>query len=531
MVSAQAAWPIPATASRSTVLRRAIPYCLVAVVTALYLFPFVRTLSGSPDDGIYLYAGQRVAEGAIPGRDFVQENAPGAYYWLAGFFRAFGISLITARAVLFITGLATILIVFYLARRAGSTGWHSAIFVLITSIPLMPINSPHYDSNLFALAAFAILLQGFDSLSQGNSPWWHFAVAGLLTGWVSCILQQKGFLFLLAFCISAVAVHKARGLRPVILMVISYASVIAALLGLYLVKGALYDLYFSFVKLPLTTYHGLTRVTYGFPLWTVWFPTLYAEFRKAGPILVALPLLLEISLPLLCIIGIPALIAALGWVWRSVAFSKELLPYWICAYAMWISEIHRQDLSHLRNGCVLLMILLFVLCERFGKWPAKTFVMAVVVGTVLLASTNLFTALRARQIVASRRGNLPSEKKFPLLDELIARTRPGDYAFVYPYSPAYYFLADVQNPTRFSVIVDQNKANPLMPELVRDLDKNRPRYALVDTTLLGDGLRKLFPAFHAPAPQDRVVDCYIAAHYHPVMSDSGFELLERNARR
>ena len=122
-----------------------------------------------------------------------------------------------------------------------------------------------------------------------------------------------------------------------------------------------------------------------------------------------------------------------------------------------------------------------------------------------------------------------ARQDLPLLSDLIARTKPGDLVFVYPYAPLYYFLADVRNPTRFNVIVDQSVVNPLVREAVRDLQTKKPRYVVADTSLLGQGMTTMFPALQVPAPKDRAVDCYVASHYHLLKAESGWQLLERNA--
>src|SRR5689334_24630307 len=86
--------------------RVAIPYLLLAALSAAYLFPFVQILTWNPDEGIYLYGAQLAARGAIPGHDFVELQGPGSFYWLALFFKLFGTSIYTARAVLLLTGVA-----------------------------------------------------------------------------------------------------------------------------------------------------------------------------------------------------------------------------------------------------------------------------------------------------------------------------------------------------------------------------------------------------------------------------------------
>jgi hypothetical protein len=487
----------------------------------------MRVLSGATDEGLYVYASQEAAEGAIPGRDFVQENPPGAYYWLALFFRLFGTSMTTARTVLFFTGIATVVLLVHLTRRIGNHGIFVGLFVLVTSIPLTPINSPHYDSNLFALAAFAVFLAGADSMLQGTEKKWPFIVAGLLAGWVSCLLQHKGFLFLAAFVLSILVLHRRRGIRPSLLMVASYVSVLIAQVIPYLIWGAFRDFFFSTVMMPLSGYQSVNRVRYGYPLWSVWFPGLFGHLHANLSGFMTAPALVALSLPFLLMLVLPFLLAVLGYLWRRRVFEKRLIPYWIAAYAMWLSELHRQDLSHLRNGCILLVLLFFVLCKQFGKRGFKYLAISVAMGTVALGTTTLNGTLYARQPITTRRGTMFAQRKDPVIDFLLAHTHSGDYAFFYPYSPVYYFLADLRNPTRLNVIVDQ-RPSPLVTEAIHDLETKKPRYAVAYTKMLGDGMRTIFPAYRPPAPKDRIIDRYLDAHYHQVAFEYGYRILERN---
>ncbi len=527
MSSASLAWPAAKLSIRSGAFHRIGLYLLVALIAGMYLFPFMHVLSGATDEGLYVYEAQQAAQGAIPGRDFLQENPPGAYYWLALWFRLFGTSMTTARMVLLATGVGTVLLLVYLARRIGSTGMCAAGFILITSIPLTPINSPHYDSNLFALAAFAVFLAGADSMLEDRIRYWPFLFAGLLAGWVSCLLQQKGFLFLAAFLASLFFLHRRRAIRPCVLMITAYASVLIAQIIPYLIWHALPDLFFSMVELPLSSYNHVNNVPYGYPLWTVWFPGLFGRLEANVSALVNAPILLAMTLPMLLILLAPLLVAALGYAFRARAFSKRLIPYWITAYAMWLSELHRQDISHLRNGCVLLVLLFFALCENYAGRLLRVSALTIVIGTLSLGTTVLNGALQARTPVTTRRGTLFAQAKDPVLEFLLSHTQPGEFVFVYPYAPAYYFLADVRNPTRINAIVDQ-RDNPAIEQLIRDLAANKPRYVLVQTKLIGDGIRTIFPGFPVPPPQDRLIDRYVTAHYHQVASIAAFQILERN---
>ena len=75
-----------APANRREYLR----YALVGLGSAAYLYPFLRVLWRVGDEGTLVYGAQRVAEGAVPYRDFFEVMGPGTFYWLGLFFKLFG---------------------------------------------------------------------------------------------------------------------------------------------------------------------------------------------------------------------------------------------------------------------------------------------------------------------------------------------------------------------------------------------------------------------------------------------------------
>jgi hypothetical protein len=244
---------------------------------------------------------------------------------------------------------------------------------------------------------------------------------------------------------------------------------------------------------------------------------------------VSIPILVTTSLPFLLLVLFPGVLATLGYVWRSRVFGPKLLPFWITGYAMWLSELHRQDLSHLRHGCYLFVVLFFILCERYGPRIYRHIGLAVTVGTLLMGFVMFKGALRADVPISTRRGLMFAHEPDPVLQFLVTHTRPGDYVFVHPYAPVYYFSANLRNPTRLSTIVDQRRT-VLIDETVRLLEMHKPEYAIEDTTLMGDGFKTLFPAFKPPPPNDRPIDTYLSIHYHQIRMAGAFRILQRDSK-
>ena len=235
-----------------------------------YLYPIMRVVQWTVDEGALQYGAQLVANGSLPSRDFVEVMGPGSFYWLALCFKLFGVSVGTARTVLLLTAVATVLLVFHLSRRIGASGYFAAAFILVTGVPSMAINSPHYDSNLLALLAFAIFLSAMCRLNEdhgGTASSALLFLAGSLTGLVDCVVQTKGASLAAAFALSLIFLHKRRGINPSLTVFMGWACGFSIQLIWYLYKGALGDLIYANWLVPLSGYSNVNAVFYGFPLW------------------------------------------------------------------------------------------------------------------------------------------------------------------------------------------------------------------------------------------------------------------------
>jgi len=112
---------------------------LVLALTAAYLLPLTQILSPPfGDGGILLYGAQRVSEGAVPGREFVEMIGPGSFYWLGLFFKLFGAGLQVSRLHLFFTGVVATGLLYAIARQVcrESEALLLWLFVLVMGIPL-----------------------------------------------------------------------------------------------------------------------------------------------------------------------------------------------------------------------------------------------------------------------------------------------------------------------------------------------------------------------------------------------------------
>jgi hypothetical protein len=100
------------------------------------------------------------------------------------------------------------------------------------------------------------------------------------------------------------------------------------------------------------------------------------------------------------------------------------------------------------------------------------------------------------------------------------RTRPGDFVYVFPNEPIYYFLFNRRNPTRFAMSYFAISREQRQ-ELVKDLEEKRPRYIVYSpNTWRVDDI-----AEDVQVPE---VVTYIRHSYHLLIQLRGVVILQRN---
>ena len=154
------AHPIPSTSSQAISRRRYIPYLVFTLCASLYFLPFMRLLMRGTDEGFLLDGAVRIAHGQIFARDFFEVVGPGTFYWLAFFFKLFGVKFLATRISLFLTSLGTALLMYFLARRVCPRYPVLPCILAFSTYfgMLWPAISHHTDSNFFALLAFTCMV-------------------------------------------------------------------------------------------------------------------------------------------------------------------------------------------------------------------------------------------------------------------------------------------------------------------------------------------------------------------------------------
>ena len=110
-------YPATQTAMRKAPSRRYASYLFFILCASLYVLPFMRLFLQGTDEGLLVNGAVRVAHGQIFARDFFEVMGPGTFYWLATFFKLFGVTFLATRICLFVTSLGTGLLMYFLVAQ------------------------------------------------------------------------------------------------------------------------------------------------------------------------------------------------------------------------------------------------------------------------------------------------------------------------------------------------------------------------------------------------------------------------------
>src|SRR5678816_3226293 len=148
-------------------------------------------------------------------------------------------------------------------------------------------------------------------------------------------------------------------------------------------------------------------------------------------------------------------------------------------------------MKHLVYGSPILLILVTRWLTESGT-AGRVALQTLRVSTVALALFNGILAVRPGSAVETRVGPIRMTERDDALDFLQTKVRPGGTAFVYPYYPMYYFLANVRNPTRYSILMHHINTPTQFEETIAALEAQKVPYVLWDTFVAGENLTRWF---------------------------------------
>jgi hypothetical protein len=500
-----------------------IPYLIFALCAGLYFLPFMRLiLPGDGDEGLLVSGAARIAHGQVFARDFFEVVGPGTFYWLALFFKLFGVTFVATRLCLFVTSMGTALAMYFASRRICKQYQVLPCILLAGTYfgSSWPAISHHVDSNCFALLAVACMIVWHDKRRLG-----FLFAAGALAGATTCILQPKGILLMLALLVWAWLQHRSRSVSLSWLgaMAGGYTGVITLTLVYFWSRHALWDLLYADVLWPARNYSGVNVVPYAQGLiHYYWDHFVIAKSGFRWTVITASILIL----PFLLVAALPAMLPVLAVRYRRNVARPEIALLWLCGVALWFSEFHRKDIPHLVFGSPLLMILFVYYLQQYRAKIADLALQILAISATCLACFNLFLALSARP-VATRVGSVALLKSDPVITALQSKANAGEEIFAYPYCAMYYFLSATTNPTRYAALLYNFNTPSQFEEVVTVLDQRRVKYVVWNKGFEKNA-KTVFPGMKKVPDDQLIVEPYLETHYKVVWADADTRIMVRN---
>jgi hypothetical protein len=327
---------------------------------------------------------------------------------------------------------------------------------------------------------------------------------------------------LLAFLIWLGIEHRRRSIALAALAWVAGGAlgVVALMLGYFWSRGALKDLIYFNVLWPYHNYGQAFSVHYAsfisdyFSHWVVPMRGINWTVGMAAVLVI----------PFLFMAAIPVVVVCLG-AWHGIRkMDPEIALYWLAGSALWLSEIHRKDISHLVFGAPLLVILCVYYLQDARQRLAKLALQALYLPSICLAAATLIVALFAYP-TATRVGQVGMAAYDPVLAAIDDHVPPGGELFIYPYGAMYYFLSATTNPTPYAVVYYNFKIGPrsVFDDVVWKLEQRKVRYVLWDRSVQAK-LQILFPM---SGLRQHIIETYLESHYKPIWSHGGTFLMER----
>ena len=511
----------------------------------VYLSIFRRHCSFEPDEGIVLQGAERILRGQVPYRDFFTFYTPGSFYLVAGIFRVFGDSFITARSSLAFAGAVCSVITFLLARRASSLGiaLFAGVLTTIAGCAYRFLVLHNWYSTLMSCLCVYATVRFYESRRVS----WAFA-AGFFASLAFLTEQSKGAGLIFGLALAwAVIAFVGR------ISVVNKKSFVAFFAGLtvpflitfsyFASQNALGSMLQSWLW-PLRHYGKANHVPYG---WQNWSQDAVTEIFRNGPLWLRAVKVLTVS-PGIIVAGLPlaALALLIYWSLRSLPrfADSELASYYViicslCAGLLLSIVIARADVIHFMYLAPLwYVVLAWIFATRnSGRfWNALRigFAFYVVAAFGLLAFLLLLNASGAHVRAETRRGMVTLSKDDAVLVYLQNHAAPEQPLLVYPYLPLYNYLTGTFSPARLDYFQSGMNTPEQAGEIISSLQSN-PEARVLFEPWFAEAISTSWPETPLAAIASDPVSGYLAKNYRVckmlISSDSAaFEFMVRKDR-
>jgi len=469
------------------------------------------------DEGIYLDGARRILTGQMPYRDFFVLTGPGTFWNVAAFFKIFGVSLASARALLIFDVALIAACLYWLATEFSSRVlgfWLAWFFVaLLAGDPGSLVVNHRWDSAALVVVAVTLLAAGLRSESH-----WPILAAGMAVGYAAWVTPPV----LLVLAPMFGWTFFVRRWKGVVSLATGVAAVSMLAAGALSATGSLGPMVQHFVW-TASQYSTANRFPYGGIIGG--YRALFSDVSGLN---------LWIRAILVFFIVLPAVVpicALLGFSAARKLWKTPLLFILACAVAAVLACAPRMDVEHLRYSSPLSYVV--ASCVLTSLLP-RNLRAPLAMGLSFVACLFLWNAVNLRshlETAQTRDGVLVGEPKdLDLERALEASVQKGESFFVFPYIPIAYFLTQGANPTRYSF---------LQPGMMADTDEDQAlaslRSAPPDKVLYADvppeSYLRLFPSSDPRRLRMAKIERWLRENYHRDLQFAqkapGYDLLIR----
>ena len=511
------------------------------------------------DEGAICTGAASILRGGVPYRDFWSIYGPGEFYLLAGLFKLFGTTLLTASVyTVFVEWIVAIFAYLLVKKLTGPLGAAvSCIAVVVwlnfdryTLYPIVP-------ALLFVLAGFLVLTYFSFNLILN-------IVAGLLVG---CAILVRHDLGVYGFAGLAVTVlgerlldeelrnstkHSLRfasAINPIFALSVGTAAVVLPvfLALLYTVPHRI--LYVTFIDFPFRSYAKYRSIP---------FSTEFVRFVSSGGLRDRVYEFIDAMAPLLIML-LPLFFFCMTWVFVVMGWIKKNRPLrerWLAAglalfgFGLYYSVKVRPDHYHMVASVAISLILfpwLFQTAKGLVsmRWMSLSLQLVLIVCVAILSLKGHQEKKRAIQDhnwikiagVDRARGILiPKEEVTSGLTEAIdyiqRRTAPNQFIYVgdrrhdliFINNALFYFLSDRASATRYTdLLPGVVTTSRVQSEIINDLKSHNVAYVVLCSMPLSNEPNK-----SSVSSGVTILDDFIRNNYKSVAEFGKYSILQRS---
>lgn len=528
---------------------------LTIVIPLSLSIPVLNRFTTNEDEGISLYGAIRILNGESPYRDFWHITLPGAVWTIAGAFKIFGATLLTARTLTLIIIIGEGIIIYLIGRRLTERTIYpifASLFVFLFNI-IPSINfTQHKPAVFFAILGFYLILHG------------KFLLSGFAISASTFFQQNTGVLSAIGiflFLITEGFIKKTpidtqpknQKFKILLLFIPGYMFPLVIFLFYLYFTHSLKDAFYTLAIWPFQGYTEFNK----YPYFNCENAILKNAINFNGGILQVISNFSGIAS--LIFIGYIPIVIFLYSLYHSIKNrNRELYLVTFGGIFLFLSSFTRPDLLHVLYTLPLFFVLFFYIYQSIPSVIAKPqgaggnpvrlwhlllkFIsgfMTLLIFFIIFERTIAFlnVSLVPHEIIKTPRGNVRTpyhnaQILKALFEFIETNTQKDDKIFIYHWSPALYFYLNRVNPTRFDSLIPLYNTQEQLNEIIEYLKNNPPPLIIQD-----DYINKIinpntplscsFPYVSRKKLKDDPVDRFILENYNLVQEIGNFKIFLR----